>query len=85
MHWNILVHLPKEYMNKTTQSHQRDKVFHSFYLMKEKNSATTTVKSKCLIEILEEKKVLTSSFIAIWENNYGCDEQYRCASALCLM
>ena len=35
--------------------------------------------------MLKEKKILTSSFITIFENTDGCAEQYRCAFVLYLM
>ena len=38
-----------------------------------------------LISLLNNKQVLTTSLITIWENTDVCAEQYRCASALYLM
>ena len=38
-----------------------------------------------MIKLQKEIKVLTSLFNKIWENNDGCEEQYRCASALYLI
>ena len=49
------------------------------------DAATTTAHSKRLIALLKDKKVLTSSLSKIWENNDGCDRQYRCAPAVYLM
>ena len=49
------------------------------------DAVTTTAHRKLLIEILKEKKVLTSTLSTIWENTDGCAEQYICASALYLM
>ena len=40
---------------------------------------------KQLIQLLKERRVLTSSLSTIWENTYGCAEQYICASALYFM
>ena len=44
------------------------------------DAANTTEHSKRLIEL--KKKELTSTLSTIWENNYGCAENYICASAL---
>ena len=61
-------------------------MFRSFFFVDSKQySATTTAHSKFLIELLKEKKLLTSTLSTIWGNIYGCEEQYRCASALYLM
>ena len=49
------------------------------------DSDTTTTHSKLLLSFINNKKVLTTSLSTIWENTDGCDEQYRCASALYLM
>ena len=49
------------------------------------DSATTTLQSKILIELLKERKVLTYSLSTIWENTDGFADKYRCASALYLM
>ena len=49
------------------------------------DAVTTTAHRKLLIEILKEKKVLTSTLSTIWENNDGCAEQYICASEVYLM
>ena len=49
------------------------------------DSTTTTVHIKSLIELLKEKKVLTSTLITIWENTDNCADQYICASSLYLM
>ena len=49
------------------------------------DDATTNAHSKRLITFLKDKKVLTTSFIIILKNTYGCAEQYRCAYALYLM
>ena len=38
-----------------------------------------------MISFLKNKQVLTTPLSTIWENNGGCAEQYRCASALYLM
>ena len=35
--------------------------------------------------IAQRKNLLTTSLIKIWEKTDGCDEQYRCASALYLL
>ena len=48
-------------------------------------AATTTAHSKYLIELLKERKLLTSTLSTIWVNTDGCAELYRCASALYLM
>ena len=49
------------------------------------DTATTNTNSKRLIEMLKEKKVLTSTLSTIWENNDGCAEQYICPSELYLI
>ena len=61
-------------------------MFHSFLSDDSKQDAvTTTSHKKNLIEILREKKVLTSTLRTVWENTDGCAEQYICALALYLM
>ena len=77
---------PQEDINSTTPSRQRHAVFYSFLSENSKqDAATTTAHSKRLISLFKKKQVLTTSLSTIWENTDGCDEQYRCASALCLM
>ena len=36
------------------------------------DAATTNSHSKCFIEMLKERNLLTSSFSTIWENTDGC-------------
>ena len=61
-------------------------VFHSFLPDDSKqDAATTTAHSKQLILLLKNKQVLTKSLSTTCENNDGCAEQYRCASALYLL
>ena len=47
--------------------------------------ATTTSHRKCLIELLKERKLLTSSLSTIWKITDGYADQYICASELYLM
>ena len=57
-------------------------MFHSFPPDDSKQDAdTNTAHRNHLIELLKEK-ILTSSLSTIWENTYGYEEQYICASAL---
>ena len=75
--------LPQIEINSSTKSCPHHAVFHSFLLNDSKqDAATTTAHSKCLIELLEEQKVLTSTLITLWGNTDGCAEQYVCASVL---
>ena len=70
----------------TTSSHQRHAVFHSFLSDGIKQYASnTTWHSKCLISLLKDKKLLTTSLSKICKNTDGCSKQYRYASALYLM
>ena len=78
--------LPKSGTNTTKPASQHHAVFHSFLSDDIKQySETTTAHSKRLISLLKEIKLLRASFSTIWENNDGCAEKYRCASALYLM
>ena len=78
--------LPQIEMNSSTKPCPHHAVFHYFLSDDSKqDAATTTAHSKRLIELLKEQKVLTSTLSTIWENTYGCAEQYICASALYLM
>ena len=73
-------------INLSPISRQRYAAFHSFLSdYSKQDSATTTAYSKRLISFLKDKKLLTTSLSTIWENTDGCDEKYRCASALYLM
>ena len=64
----------------------RHAVFHYFFSDEIKRySSTTNSHRNCLIELLKEQKLLTSTLSKIWENTDGHAEQYRCASALYLM
>ena len=77
--------LPKADINSTTPSRQRNAVFHPFLSDNSKqDAATTTAQRNGLISFLKEKRLLTASLSTIWENTDGCDEQYRCASAMYL-
>ena len=78
--------LPQTEINSSTKSCPRHAVFRSFLSDDSKqDSTTTTVHIKSLIELLKEKKVLTSTLITIWENTDNCADQYICASSLYLM
>ena len=78
--------LPHTEIKSSTKPCPRHAVIHYFFLDDSKqDSATTTTHSKCLIELLKEQKKLTSTLSTIWENTYGCADQYRCASELYLM
>ena len=79
--------LPKTDINSTTPSRQLHAVFHSFLSDDIKqDSATTTAYSKCLISLLKDKTLLTTSLSTIQENTDSCAEQYnRRISALYLM
>ena len=75
------IEVPQTNINSTTPSPQRHSVFHFFKSDDSKQySATTTENSKHLISFLKEKKVMTTSLSKIWENTYGCAEQYICAT-----
>ena len=80
---------PQADINSSTLSRPRHAVFHSFLSDNSKQDANTnTAHSKRLIsflKFLKNKQLLTSSLSTIWENIDGCDEQYRCSSALYLM
>ena len=60
-------------------------MFHSFLSDDIKQDAdTTTEHSNSLIELLKNKKLM-STLSTIWENTDGCADQYRCATALYIM
>ena len=54
LYWNMLVHLPKDNVNSTTQLGQRHSVFHSFLSDDNKqDAATNTTHIKCFIALLK--------------------------------
>ena len=74
--------LPQTEIKSSTKPCTRHAVFHSFFPDDSKqDAATTTAHSNRLIEFKKMMLVLST----IWENNDGCAEQYRCATALNLM
>ena len=77
--------LPQTEIKVSTKECPRHAVFH-YYLSDDikQDSSTTTAHRKRLIELLKKKKVLTSTLITMWENIDGCEDQYRCASAIYL-
>ena len=40
----------------------------------QQDTATTTVHRKCIIELLNQRNVLSSKISTIWENTDGCAE-----------
>ena len=77
---------PKSDIKSSTISRQCHAVFHYFLSDNSKqDAATTTAHIKLFISLINIKKVLTTSLSTIWENNYDCYEQYRCASTIYLM
>ena len=61
-------------------------VFHSFLFDDYKqNGATTAARSKYIMVLLQNRKVLITKKSTIWENTDGCSEQYRYATALYLL
>ena len=78
--------LTKSDTNSTKQSRQLHSVFHSLLSDDSKHDAATTNENRnSLIELIKEKNVFTTSLSTTWEKNYGCAEQYRCASTLYLI
>ena len=49
------------------------------------DAAPTYEHSKHIIELLQNRKVLFSEIIIIWENTDGCAEQYLCATVIYLL
>ena len=62
-------------------------VFQPFFFLdyRKKYATTTNSHIKCLIELLKERNLLTSSLSTIWGDTDGCEEQYLCISELYLM
>ena len=44
------------------------------------DAATTSEHSKLIIELFQNRTLLFSDMINIWENTDGCEEQYLCAT-----
>ena len=66
---------PQADINSSTLSRPRHAVFHYFLSYDSKqDAATTTVHSKQLMSLLNNKQVLTTSLSTIWENTDGCSE-----------
>ena len=77
---------PQEDINSSTPSLPRHAVFHYFLCDDIKQDAdTTNSQSKRLISLLNNKQVLITSLIIIWETTDVCAEQYKCVSVLYLM
>ena len=73
-------------INSSIKSCQWHAVFHSFLYDDSKQDAdTTTPHNKRLIDLLKERKELTSSLSTIKENTDDCGVQYICASALYIL
>ena len=69
--------LHKTGINTSTKSCPHRAVFYCFLFDDSKqDSPTNTSRSKFLIELLKERKVLTSSLSKIWKNTDDCEEQY---------
>ena len=77
--------LPETGMNPSKKSCPLHAVFRFFLDDSKQDSDTTTSHSKRFIELLKERKLLTSSLSTIWKNTNGCATQYTCVSALYLM
>ena len=61
-------------------------LFHYFLSGDSKqDSSTTSARTKCIIEVLQNRTVLFSYIITIWENTDGCADQYLCATVLYLL
>ena len=56
--------------------------FTFLYEHSKQDTATNNAHSKHFIELLKDKKLLTSPLSIIWENTDGCAEQYICAFSL---
>ena len=70
--------LPQIKINSSTKPCPRHAVFHYCFSDDSKQyAATTSANIKHLIEMLKEKKLLTSTLSTIWENTDGFAEQYR--------
>ena len=58
-------------------------MFHSFLLDDRKQySETIYAHNKRILELVQNKKVLMTNKINIWDNTDGCTEQYMCTPAL---
>ena len=77
--------LPQTEINSSTEPCPRHSVFHYYFSDDSKqDAATTTAHINRLIELLKNKKLI-STLSTIWENNDGCAEQYRFSTALYFM
>ena len=78
--------LPQTEIKSSSKPCPSHEVFHSFLSDdRKKDSDITTAHRNCLIGLLKDQKLLTSTLSTIWENTDGCAEQYICVSALYLM
>ena len=67
----------------TPQSRRSQSVFHSFFSDDRKQDSSTTISHiKCIIELLNQRNIISNTLIKIWENTDGCAEHYRCDTAL---
>ena len=61
----------------------RYSVFHSFLSDNRKPDAATTAEHrKLIIGLLKKNECVGSGHSTIWENSYGFDEHYICATAI---
>ena len=75
--------LPNSGIKLSTKSclcHAVFRYFLSGYI--KQDSATTNSHSKCLVELLKERKLCMSSLSTLWRNAGGCFEQYICVSQI---
>ena len=63
----------------------RHAVFHFLYDDRKQDSATTDSHSKLIIDLLQKRNICFAYIGAICNNNDGCDDKYRCATALYLV
>ena len=51
-----------------------------------KPDAVTTIEHiKCIVTLLKQRKIMSSTLSTVWKNTYVCVEHYICATALYLM
>ena len=82
-HFSTTTHTETE---TTPQARTCHAVFRLFLSdSRKQDSATTTSRSKCIIELLKQLSIIFNMFSTIWGNIYGCAEHHRCDTVLNLI
>ena len=61
-------------------------MFNSFWSdVRNQDTATTAAQSKHIIKLLKKRQLISADISTIWNNIYGCSDQYICDNVLYLI